>query len=169
MAAGTKQTIAETWQRSPDGNGRYAESAGRADALAADVTDPPFDVDAVFELCLGQAAFAASLIHSFQQDSEAHLLTLREHACQANGKKASNVAHALKGSAAIVSAGEVRRLAAEIQTAGEEGHLEEVRRLIDPLAREIRRCRDYLPVVGELARNAESHLSDERNDESISS
>lgn len=168
MAAGTQQTLEETWQRSPEGNGG-AESAGRADVSAPDVTDPPFDIEAVFELCLGQAAFAASLIHSFQQDSEAHLVTLREHALQANGKKVSNVAHALKGSAAIVSAGEVRRLAAEIQTAGDKGHLEEVRRLVDPLAREIRRCRHYLPVVGVLARAAESHFSDERNDESVSS
>lgn len=167
MAADTQRAIAENWQRSQDGNGRDAELVGRADA--PDVTNPPFNVEAVFELCLGQAAFAASLIHSFQQDSEAHLVTLREHALQADGKKVSSVAHALKGSAAIVSAGEVRRLAAAIQTAGDQGHLEEVRGLVDPLAREIKRCRDYLPVVGVLARNAESHLSDEQNDESIGS
>ena len=80
----------------------------------------------------------------FVASSRRHEADLRSAVQADEGKRISEIAHAIKGSAATVGATIVQALAAELEVLGREGDSERLAPLAADLARELERARAFL-------------------------
>ncbi|WP_261343097.1 response regulator [Rosistilla carotiformis] len=107
----------------------------------------PFVRKEFLERCMGDLSFAESLLESFQADSLARVEEIVMHARQRNAVAAGQAAHTLKGMAGILAAHPLQSIAAEIEQAGRDEHLDEIVDLIDDLQNEVARCVAYIPSL----------------------
>ena len=108
---------------------------------------PPIDFDSLYNRCMGDASFAASLLDSFAEDGRDRMnqiLRLTDHGDTAG---VSKVAHSLKGIAGIVAAQDIQCLSARIESAGKSGEIEVLHRLVDDLKNVVDECLSYVPIV----------------------
>lgn len=125
-------------------------SATRADtARQSGDAEPPIRTGELMVRCMGDLAFAETLLQSFEKDSKVRLQGLMGHLDRHETQAAGEVAHALKGMAGIVAAWRVQEIAANVETAGNAGKLEEMQVLVESLRNEIDCCLAYLPTVRE--------------------
>jgi signal transduction histidine kinase/DNA-binding response OmpR family regulator len=125
----------------PGGAGAPAPPPGGAAAFAEPAS--PFEVESLRRRCLGNLDLVQRMIDKFKSRAAEDLERLRDELKAANAEGTCRVAHALKGSAANLSAIAIQGLAAEIERLGREGELAAAGELLDRLGDEINRCIAY--------------------------
>ncbi len=110
---------------------------------------PPIDGDAFLARCLGDLEFAVELLSDFAGDLAERVEKIAGYARRGDARATTESAHALKGTAGMMSAGAVQALAARIETAGGDGDLAKAASLADELRGEVQRCLHYLPELRE--------------------
>jgi len=122
--------------------------------LGTDTSVPgsPIDVNMLLARCMGNAAFADSLLDELEASGPGLVDNISRHASAGEVEAAADTAHALKGAAAIMAAEPVRSIAEGIETAGFAGDIENVASLIEGLQAEMQSCLNAIPGVrAELA------------------
>jgi PAS domain S-box-containing protein len=108
---------------------------------------PPIDREALLSHCAESAEFARSLLSDFAVDLPMRLEQIVRHVGEGDATAVSEAAHSLKGSAGILAATAVRKVAAELEAAGKAGKLAEMTPLVNRLGEEIEHCLNYLPEI----------------------
>jgi HPt (histidine-containing phosphotransfer) domain-containing protein len=112
-------------------------------------------VDELAARCMGNATIAGMLLEKFEQQLRKDVESISARAAEHDAARLAGIAHALKGAAASVAAGDVRAAAARIEFLAREDSLDSIQREIELLRGEIDRCLAYLPEAKrELARDA---------------
>jgi CheY-like chemotaxis protein len=112
----------------------------------------PLDIDSLLERCLGNVELVQTMLEKFKGMAADKLAELSRQIASNNASEASRVAHALKGSAANMSAGGIAAVAAEIEKAGRSADLAAAERQLERLREEIERCNaDIQSVAHDLA------------------
>lgn len=115
---------------------------------------PPLDTVALLEQCMGNAALVAMLFDKFEKQAKDDLVQIEQALTAKDAGQTSKVAHALKGAAGALSANDVQRTAATIETAARENELEAAARCFSDLKAEVNRCLAYLPTARAAAKGA---------------
>jgi PAS domain S-box-containing protein len=110
---------------------------------------PPIDGGALLARCVGDLEFAVDLLSDFAGDLAQRVEKIARHARQGDARATAESAHALKGTAGMMSAGALQTLAARIEAAGGDGDLAQAASLADELRGEVQRCLRYLPELRE--------------------
>ena len=113
----------------------------------AEVAPAPIDFDVLLSRCMGNAAFAASLLKEMEASGPHQIENLVRHIEDGAAAEAAVSAHSLKGAAGIVGAEPLRALAAEIEAAGKADNLEKAASLLSDIQAEMQRCLECLPEV----------------------
>jgi signal transduction histidine kinase/CheY-like chemotaxis protein/HPt (histidine-containing phosphotransfer) domain-containing protein len=95
-----------------------------------------FDHEVAMRFAMGETARMMALIETFLKTNQDTPARLREHARRGEREKSGVIAHALKGSSHYVGAVPLSRLAAHVETAAREEHVdwrEQVHKLADAL------------------------------------
>ena len=130
-------------QRLPGPGPRVADQTAE---LAASV----FDAEALLKRLRGDRQLAGVVIKGFLEDFPSQLNILRKRLVEADGPGARMQAHALKGSAATVSAGGLSAVALEMERAAGAGELEHFGELLPRTAEEFERLKTTLERAGWL-------------------
>jgi len=115
----------------------------------AQAGDCPFDMPSALKRCMDNQAFLDRLLVKFAEKLQHDMQELRQHLTDANPQKIAFVAHAIKGSAANLSAEGLRQAASELEQAGKQGDFTRIALLADALDGQAKRCIDYLSATGE--------------------
>jgi two-component system, sensor histidine kinase and response regulator len=107
----------------------------------------PIDFEILWERCMGNSAFAASLLAELEGSGPRLMAELTRNLQAGAAPEAAVSAHSLKGAAGILGAEPLRALAAEIEAAGKSGDIAQAAALLDDIQTEMCRCLDYLPKV----------------------
>jgi Amt family ammonium transporter len=152
-----EQFVAATPPARDLGAHRVPDSSAAGDAAALEEATPPPDagsgepeapapihLDALYEQCLGHLDFAQSLLAEFITVGAERVDRIAQCLAEGNAQSLAEVAHSLKGSAAIVAAGALQQVAADLEGHGRAGRLEEARQHLPRLRQELQRCVNYL-------------------------
>jgi len=110
--------------------------------------DCPFDMPSALKRCMDNQAFLDRLLVKFVDKLQTELQEVRQHLADANPQKIAFVAHAIKGSAANLSAEGLRQAASELEQAGKQGDFTRIALLAEALEGQAKRCTDYLSATG---------------------
>ena len=102
--------------------------------------DSPFDLGALLDRCMGDQSFRDRLLAKFPEQALATVQKLAECFATGDAKQAARAAHTLKGTAANLSASTLQKLAAELESLGNSGSLDEAQRRLEALRAEVERC-----------------------------
>ncbi len=120
----------------------------RADetARAVDGTDTraPIDTEMLLERCVGNVEFAESLLEEFAQSSIERIQTISRHVVEGDADAIAETSHALKGTAAILAAEDVRSAAARLEATGRSGDLTDAGEAMSRLREEMQRCVNHI-------------------------
>ena len=117
--------------------GRPGDAALAASAVSA---QPAIDYDDLLARCDGDAAMLARLVQKFQQKSSEIWTDLSAGLKSGDAAGTTRLAHALKGTAANLSAGSVADLAARLEELGRASDLAGAETIIQKLGIELERC-----------------------------
>ena len=101
--------------------------------------EPPIDLTMALSTVDGDEALLVELIDTFRQDYPIHLAALQEAFRQHHASQLARSAHSLKGAAIVLGATRAYTLAAELETMGQDTHLEGASALIEELEHELAR------------------------------
>jgi HPt (histidine-containing phosphotransfer) domain-containing protein len=128
----------------PRGAVQTAEPSAPEQAVAI------FNSEALLERVMGDRQLAGRIIKAFLADFPSQLNNLRERLAQADGPGVRLRAHALKGSAAAVSAGRLGTVALEMERAAGAGDLGRFGELLPRVVEEFERLKSTLERAGWL-------------------
>ena len=103
----------------------------------------PVDVDQLFQRLGASGAVVQGLIEAFAQQLPQDVANIEEALKQSETKNVKSLAHALKGSAAMISAGPLNRVAAELEGVAAEGNLQSVDEQLEKLTAEMARFLEW--------------------------
>ena len=106
--------------------------------------DPPMDLDALLERCMGDDQFRDRLLQKFAEQAQVSVEKIDAALAGGDAQQLARAAHGLKGTAANLSAPYVRQIAAEIEALGNQQMLESAEKLVDSLRIEVGRCLDFM-------------------------
>jgi signal transduction histidine kinase/DNA-binding NarL/FixJ family response regulator len=130
-----------------------AHPPGAAQSTAPAPLEPAtavFDPDALLRRLMGDRHLAGIIVKGFLKDFPSQWNTLRMRLAEADGPGARLQAHALKGSAATVSAGSLRAIAGEMERLAGAGGLDRFGELLPSVAEEFERFKSSLKQAGWL-------------------
>lgn len=139
----------------PDGDGVRDRNATRGVNDAPAVA--PIDAETLLERCMGNIEFAESLLEEFAQSGAERIKTISRHVVEGDADAVAATSHALKGTAAMMAAEEVRSAAAALETSGRSGDLTDAHKVVSRLRDEMQRCVDHIWQNEE--EQAERHVS----------
>ncbi len=116
--------------------------------------DVPFHVGRLFELCCQDAAAAGRALDSFERQGLAELNRLAHLGDATDVRESARIAHAWKGSAGLLQAESLCRIATELEAASAKADRARVAENLGHLRAEMQRCVRYVPS----ARQALTHL-----------
>ena len=108
---------------------------------------PAIDTDALLSRCMGNMAFALSLLCELETNGMAYVETIAQHVAAKKCEAAADAAHSLKGAAGILGAEPLRFLAAEIESAGHLNAMERIPRLVEELRKAMEECLLQIPNI----------------------
>jgi two-component system, sensor histidine kinase and response regulator len=126
----------------------HATAPPAAELPAAGPSKGVFDEKDMLDRFAGDRPFAGRILKVFLEDFPSQLNNLKKRLDSADGPGTAMQAHALKGAAAAVSAGELRALAQAIERAGKTGNLDDCGDLLRSAAREFERLKHALRHAG---------------------
>lgn len=112
-----------------------------------EATLPPIDTALLHSRCMGNQSFALALLAELEATGAHRVDAIGRHASEGKIKDAADVAHALRGAAAILGATVLQGIATDIEVAGHSGEMDCVLKKVDELRREWERCAAFIPVV----------------------
>ncbi|WP_168215744.1 hybrid sensor histidine kinase/response regulator [Roseimaritima ulvae] len=132
---------------------QQSEQEGQAEKQYEDSTRP-IDTRILMERCMGDVAFAENLLQSFASDGPQRLKLIARHTRDNDPQAVGEVAHALKGLAGIMTAGELQELADQVESAGKSGDIDAVRDLLSELTACMDQCIAYVPQATQESRRS---------------
>lgn len=102
---------------------------------------------------MGNIDFAKSLLAELESSGPDRIEDIKRMAATADCEAAADAAHSLKGTAAILGAESLRRLAAEVETVGLAGIESQLNELASQLAEEMKRCLAFIPTINTINAN----------------
>jgi HPt (histidine-containing phosphotransfer) domain-containing protein len=108
---------------------------------------PPIDFGSLVQRCMGDPRFAQAMLAMFAQQAPPMVRDLRSHLAAGDVARAASVAHALKGSAANVSAQPLSEAAAAIEDrcrAGDMGTMPDAMARLDEAMQRCLACADAM-------------------------
>jgi signal transduction histidine kinase/CheY-like chemotaxis protein len=125
-----------------------AQTPGEAPAILSGASEKiPVDVDSLQRRCMGNRKLAAKALSKFESMLGADVSALTEGIKSGDAKAAASAAHKIKGAAGNVSAGEMSRVAGELEQLAKQDRLAQTEEAVAQLQREIGRFRDYLTTA----------------------
>jgi two-component system sensor histidine kinase/response regulator len=106
---------------------------------------PPIDFESLKARCLGSAELVSRLLAVFEPEIGKDVQRLEEAFAAGNGGDIADLAHAIKGSAANLSADALADLARELEHAARQGQWRTRGKLIESIRDEFGRCLQALP------------------------
>jgi Amt family ammonium transporter len=100
----------------------------------------PIDYDSLLARCLNDATLLAQVATKFRDRSRLTWEQIQRAALAGDAQETARLAHAIKGSAANLSAVRLSNVAAQIETLGKAGDLSTVQTAIQQLGDELARC-----------------------------
>ncbi|MHC4877678.1 MAG: PAS domain S-box protein [Planctomycetota bacterium] len=122
-------------------------ACSHADSSVAEPDASVIDVDALIERCIGNVAFAESLLDELENTGQTQVDEIQSSVRQKNVESATAGAHSLKGAAGILCANQLRSISSELEQAGRSGQLEDMEGMIADLSAEMNRCLSSLPDI----------------------
>ncbi len=113
-------------------------------------TKPPLDAQDALERCMGDTQFLSAIFDSFTQGLPTQIQAFETALSTGDAAAARAASHAIKGAAGLITAFELRDLAAHCEHLGHDtsdASLDEMRRQIDHLRAESRRCIDHVTTL----------------------
>jgi PAS domain S-box-containing protein len=107
--------------------------------------EPPIDLPSVLQRCGSNQAFVAKMLQKFADQSGESFEKLQSAVQEGDAAGVGQLAHGLKGTAAMLSAERVRALAAELEALAAADHLDVAERAVEHLRSEIEACADFIP------------------------
>ena len=112
----------------------------------------PIDVASLQRRCMGNRKIAAKALSKFDSTVLADFSELSGSVKRGDAKSAAAMAHKIKGAAANVSAGELHRIATELDALLKSDELSQVQTCVDQFRKELDRFHGYVSTaLGELA------------------
>jgi signal transduction histidine kinase/CheY-like chemotaxis protein/HPt (histidine-containing phosphotransfer) domain-containing protein len=136
--------------------GQPNPATSNAASVSVKTTDqpiaPPIDLNTLQQRCMGNHKLASKALKIFESSLATDVGVLLESVSKGDAKAAAASAHKIKGSAANVSAEQVRAVAGELEKLAKADSLAQASDSLDQLDREMRRFKEYLSTaLGELA------------------
>ncbi|MGA3067651.1 MAG: response regulator [Tepidisphaeraceae bacterium] len=126
--------------------------AGRAPAESTEAAPPPpaddgqlIDVEGLLRRCRGKSSLALTLLNKFHEQISGQLAQAQEQLARHDAEALSKLAHCVKGTAANLSAGPLRKAAAELEAVGAEGDSAALCAAVEALAAQAKELIAYLP------------------------
>ena len=110
------------------------------ESIAPAGAPPILDMQSLLARCMGDDAFRDRLLEKFPQQAQQAVEKIADAVSAADAQQLAQAAHALKGTAANLSAVAVQQAAAEVEALGKSGVLTEADRLLGELRAEVERC-----------------------------
>jgi len=104
----------------------------------------PIETEVLHERCMGNVEFAESLLKEFAQTGIERVEQISHHALEGDADTVAEIAHSLKGAAAIIAAEDMRAVAAELEATGRSGDLTDALEAVSRLRAEMTRCAEYI-------------------------
>ncbi len=114
----------------------------------------PIDSKGLMSRCLGKISFALMLLEEFESSGKRNVGKIVQHVERNEPLAAAEAAHALKGTAGIIGAEVLQKLAAEIEDAGRGGQATIQLALVHELQAEMGRCLVFIPAFRDTAGKA---------------
>ncbi|HUP77212.1 MAG TPA: Hpt domain-containing protein [Pirellula sp.] len=108
---------------------------------------PAIDSDALVTRCMGNMAFALSLLSELEDNGMVYVENIAQHVAAKECAAAADAAHSLKGAAGIIGAEPLRLLAAQIESAGNSNAMESITLLVEDLRQEMEKCLLQIPTI----------------------
>jgi CheY-like chemotaxis protein/HPt (histidine-containing phosphotransfer) domain-containing protein/anti-sigma regulatory factor (Ser/Thr protein kinase) len=128
------------WLPNP-GPGAADQTAGRA---VPEPAAPAFDSESLLKRLMGDTQLARVIVQGFLEDFPSQLNTLRKRLAEADAPGARLQAHALKGSAATISAPGLHAVALEMERAAAAGQLDRFGEILPRALQEFERLKGTL-------------------------
>jgi signal transduction histidine kinase/DNA-binding NarL/FixJ family response regulator len=135
------------WLPAPDRRIQVQSAEPAASQLSAAVFDP----EALLKRLMGDREVAGKIVEGFCGSVPSQLANLRQRFDEQDGPGAQSQAHALKGSAATVSAGGLHAVAQEMERTAAAGPLDRFIELLPRAAEEFERFKNVLERTGWLS------------------
>ncbi|HEY8748523.1 MAG TPA: response regulator [Tepidisphaeraceae bacterium] len=121
--------------------------------------EPSIDYDDLLARCGGDRMMLDRLVEKFRESSLRLLCDLAQGCKAGDADKTTKLAHAMKGTAANLSAVTLSNLAARLEQLGRAGDLTESERIVEQLGIELKRCHEAFASLREAdpARVYEAH------------
>lgn len=119
---------------------RIAEATGK----------PPLNAQDALERCMGDTRFLSAMLDGFAQTLPTQIQIFEAAVDNGDGTGAKAAAHAIKGAAGLITAFDLRDLAAHCEDLGRDAsqaNLDEMRRQVDLLRAESLRCIDHVTTL----------------------
>jgi HPt (histidine-containing phosphotransfer) domain-containing protein len=104
-----------------------------------------FDLDLLVNRCMNNPAVIEMILDRFAKQAADDLSRLEASILANDSKAVREVAHSLRGAAGIIAAGEVARVALELELMGRRGDLVNAGMALDRLGQLIERCLADIP------------------------
>jgi Amt family ammonium transporter len=112
---------------------------------------PAILVDTLLERCMNSLDTVNVVIGKFETQARRDVEQIQQSLSGHDLKTAARSAHALKGTAAIVAADRLWKIAGELERLGRAEQADDMQRQLEQLRAEVDRCIGYLPSVRSLA------------------
>jgi signal transduction histidine kinase/DNA-binding response OmpR family regulator len=111
----------------------------------------PVDLAALSQRCRGKPALIAAVLGKFDTQATEAMSKLRQSVAENDCDGIARVAHALKGTAALIAAEDLRQAAARLEQVGRERNVAAVEPAYTQLQRQLDLCKNYLTMTSEQA------------------
>lgn len=129
-------------------NARNAENAASLKAGGAlSPSCAPIDAESLLKRCFGNVEFAELMLDELESTSIQRLHEVQQYSTHRDAIVTSELAHSLKGSAGVMCAEAMRKVACDLEHAGRTSDVHKIEAHISQLAEEINRCLAYLPEL----------------------
>ncbi len=108
---------------------------------------PPFDAEELFDRCMGNAQTVNKLLGMFERKVVDTVERLSDSISGGDAARTADVAHALKGAAANMSAQALKKLAARVEMMGRSRDLDDAAACLGQIRTELDRCLAAIPEV----------------------
>ncbi len=109
----------------------------------------PINAEALLDRCVNNVEFFIKILDKCETEMTAYVSRISQGLIDNDAAGTAMAAHALKGSAALLSAEGLRKVAADMEASASANELESVREQVEQLRSEVDRCVQYMPALRE--------------------
>ena len=136
----------------PAASAHVAKPVAPAPASPAATSQQPIDAESLLRRCRGKGPLAERLLVQFEQQLAGQVESLRESLGRSDRESLTRLAHAVKGSAANMSAGALSDAAAELERLAASADPDAAAACLERVAGQARQCADFIATAVERVR-----------------